>query len=154
MGLDTARCAGVDATTAAVARPGALRELRNNDGCNLAMSPNHHSTRRLEPSENPWFGGVLYPVVLVLVIVAAYANSFAGVFLFDDAIHILQNPRILADVEITSVLSGTRPVVDLTLALNRAVTFVTPASPLACSRTELGSSSRESSDGSSSKPFG
>ena len=49
---------------------------------------------------------------------AVYANSFQGVLLFDDAAHIVQNERIKHLNALGTVLSGTRPIVDLSLAVN------------------------------------
>ena len=59
---------------------------------------------------------------------AAYANSFSGVFLFDDIQHIVENPYIRSLHPITQVLfppPGTvvagRPLVNLTVAYNYAL---------------------------------
>ncbi len=52
---------------------------------------------------------------------AAYSNSFSAVFVFDDKPHIFDNDRILSILPLTETLSGRRPLVDLTLALNYAV---------------------------------
>ncbi|MFQ5494822.1 MAG: hypothetical protein ACE5EX_05535, partial [Phycisphaerae bacterium] len=64
---------------------------------------------------------LLAGVVLLLLVVCTYANSVRGVFLFDDSVHILRNPRIGDLSDWRRVLSGTRPVVDLTLAINHAI---------------------------------
>ena len=60
----------------------------------------------------------LLPILLVAAGLGAYANSFAGAFLFDDAIHILDNQRIRQLWPPSEVIGGPRPVVDLTLAIN------------------------------------
>ncbi len=63
----------------------------------------------------------LLPVIILVVGGAVYANSFAGVFLFDDAAHILQNDRIRQLSPLSRLLDGRRPVVDLSLAANCAL---------------------------------
>ncbi len=52
---------------------------------------------------------------------AAYSNSFSAAFVFDDKPHIFANDRIRTVFPLTETLSGRRPMVDLTLALNYAV---------------------------------
>ncbi|UCC28896.1 MAG: tetratricopeptide repeat protein [Phycisphaerales bacterium] len=66
-------------------------------------------------------GTVLLPMLVIFAGFTVYLNSFAGVFLFDDAVHILQNPRIQGLWPPWETLSGRRPVVDLLLAVNYAV---------------------------------
>lgn len=66
-------------------------------------------------------GPVLLPMLVILAGFTVYLDSFAGVFLFDDAAHILQNPRIKELWPPWETLSGRRPVVDLLLAVNYAV---------------------------------
>lgn len=61
-----------------------------------------------------WFGSLAIAVIGFVV----YANSFQGVLLFDDAAHIVQNERIKDLSALGTVLSGTRPIVDLSLAIN------------------------------------
>jgi protein O-mannosyl-transferase len=61
------------------------------------------------------FAGLLVAVVVI----AAYANSFAGVFLMDDGLRILQNPDIRHPM--TACLDTTRPLVGLSLWMNLAL---------------------------------
>lgn len=77
----------------------------------------------------PWFVGLL----LALFTLAAYANTFAVPFIFDDPSSILTNPTIrslwppwaaLAPPPLVTV-SG-RPVVNFTLALNHAISGTDP----------------------------
>jgi hypothetical protein len=68
----------------------------------------------------PWL-----PVLVIVAGLAVYANSFAGVFVFDDSVHILQNERIRDLSALPKVLSGRRPVVDFTLAVNYALDELT-----------------------------
>lgn len=56
-------------------------------------------------------------LVLILAGGLVYANSFAGAFLFDDQINIRDNPRVQV-LWPPDWLSGQRPVVDFTIALN------------------------------------
>jgi tetratricopeptide (TPR) repeat protein len=49
---------------------------------------------------------------------AVYVNAYNGAFLFDDAVHILQNAGIRRLWPLATVLQGRRPLVDLTLAAN------------------------------------
>ncbi|MBU0718402.1 MAG: tetratricopeptide repeat protein [Planctomycetes bacterium] len=53
---------------------------------------------------------------------AVYANSFSGAFVFDDTFHILNNPRIVNPGMLGTILTTTRrPVIELSLALNYAI---------------------------------
>jgi len=67
-------------------------------------------------------------VVLVIIGAAAYANGFAGPFIFDDEISVLENPYIvhlrpLSNVMLAPPLSTVagRPIASLSLAVNYAV---------------------------------
>lgn len=60
------------------------------------------------------------PVALIAATIAAYQGSFAGVFLFDDVRHILQNERITAILPLTRFLASPRPITELSLAVNYA----------------------------------
>ena len=60
------------------------------------------------------------------VTIAAYANSFAGIFLFDDGRTIVENLSIRHLWPPWEFLRGPRPVVDLTLAINYAISGVRP----------------------------
>ena len=59
--------------------------------------------------------------LLVVATFAAYSNSFSAAFVFDDKPHIFANERIRSVFPMADTLSGRRPLVDLTLALNYAV---------------------------------
>ena len=70
--------------------------------------------------------------VIAVAVVAAYANSFSGPFVFDDASSIVANPTIrhlswaaLAPPN-TSVTAQGRPVLNLSLALNYAISGTNP----------------------------
>ncbi len=70
---------------------------------------------------------------LVLAALIAYQNSFSGPFIFDDTMAITDNPTIRDLGRIGDVLSpptagsaGSRPLVNLTLALNYAVSGLDP----------------------------
>lgn len=60
----------------------------------------------------------LLPALIVLAGIAAYHNSFSGVFVLDDDSYIAGNPRIRTILPLSQTLSGRRPVVDLSLAIN------------------------------------
>lgn len=61
----------------------------------------------------------LYLLLIVGAILLAYANSFSGAILFDDVLHIFQNPSIKSLHQAGQLLSDTsRPVVALTWAIN------------------------------------
>ncbi len=64
----------------------------------------------------PW----IFPLLLVAAGVGAYLGSFDGGFVLDDRRYIADNPRIRQLRPLDVVLSGRRPVVDLSLALNYA----------------------------------
>jgi Flp pilus assembly protein TadD len=63
---------------------------------------------------------VLPSLLLVAFVVAAYSNSFPGVFLFDDIYHIVENERIRQLWPPWDLLSVERPVVEFSLAVNYA----------------------------------
>ncbi len=65
----------------------------------------------------PWL-----PLLIVLVGVAAYANSFDGVFLLDDVNNIVKNEHIRDLTNIVDVLTHQRrPIVSLSFAINYAI---------------------------------
>lgn len=78
------------------------------------------TTRRLLPE---WRR--LLPLLTALVVVAAFSNSFFGVFVLDDHIRITDSPNVrqLAD----SILLSSRPLADLTLYLNYLLGSDVPA---------------------------
>ena len=57
--------------------------------------------------------------IILAVGFVAYFNSFDGVYVFDDDTNIVENSRIETLWPLSKTLSGRRPVVDLTLAINR-----------------------------------
>jgi len=61
------------------------------------------------------------PLVIVAAGSLAYANSFHGSFVYDDLVHIPTNPRIQQLWPISELLAGRRPAVDVSLALNYAI---------------------------------
>lgn len=76
-------------------------------------------------------------LVLALAVVAAYLTSFRGAWVFDDLHAIVENPTIRDLGRLDRVLSapgveggtiGGRPVVNLTLALNYAISGLQPGS--------------------------
>ncbi len=69
---------------------------------------------------------ILLSAVLVGTAILTYANSFAGVFLFDDIIRIVEEGRIQRLWPIGPLLTGERPVVDLSLAFNYALGELNP----------------------------
>jgi len=73
--------------------------------------------------------------LLVVAVVAVYANSFGGPFVFDDALSIVENPSIRQLWPLTAVLSPPsgqgitvegRPLVNLSFALNYAISGPAP----------------------------
>ncbi len=64
---------------------------------------------------------VLGPLLLLVAVTAAYANSIHGVFLFDDLYHIVENERIRRLWPLAPLLNVERPVVELSLAVNYAL---------------------------------
>ena len=76
--------------------------------------------RETKPAPSRWWPA-LAAGVLIAAVAGAYANSFSGVFLFDDDWTILQNTSIRS-LDIWNSLTGSRrPVVNLSLAVNYAV---------------------------------
>lgn len=69
---------------------------------------------------------VLPSLLLVAFVVAAYSNSFQGVFLFDDIYHIVENERIRQLWPPWELLAVERPVVELSLAINYALGGLNP----------------------------
>lgn len=74
-------------------------------------------------------GRALLPLLLVCAGVVAYHNSFQGVYVLDDDKQILQNKRIASVTPLSETLSGRRPVVALTLALNKHFAETTGGKP-------------------------
>lgn len=72
------------------------------------------------------FARTFAPLGVILAACLAYANCFPGVFLFDDNIRIVEEPRIRRLWPVASLLSGERPVVDLSLAVNYALGGLNP----------------------------
>ena len=68
-----------------------------------------------------WYWHVLPPLLIVAAGLIVYSNSFSGVFLFDDAPHIVHNERIRHLWPLTELFSEHRPVLDLSLAINYAL---------------------------------
>ena len=65
--------------------------------------------------------------VIVVAALAAFANSFSGVFLFDEQRHIISNEAIRSFFPLERLLwSSQRPVIDFTLALNYALGGLRP----------------------------
>ena len=65
--------------------------------------------------------------VVVLVGIAAHANSFGGQFLFDDIPAILSNPSVANPVGTwPAILSGNRPIALITFAANYSVSGTDP----------------------------
>ena len=62
----------------------------------------------------------LLPLLVIVATVAVYLNSFDGGFVLDDRRDILHNPRIRELLPPWNLLSGRRPVLDLSLAINYA----------------------------------
>lgn len=81
-------------------------------------------TKRLPVQTNPRFAAWI--VALIVCVVAAYANSFWGIFLLDDTRAIVENRRIHQLWPPGQILSGPRPIVDLSLAINYAISGVKP----------------------------
>jgi len=62
----------------------------------------------------------LLPALIIVATVAVYFNSFDGAFVFDDKRYIVRNARIDELWPPWNLLSGRRPVLDLSLAINYA----------------------------------
>lgn len=75
------------------------------------------------------------PAILVVAVMLAYLSSFGGVFVFDDAQAIVENPTLRAGWRLDQILFlpgaeagtvGGRPVANLTFALNYAISGIEP----------------------------
>ncbi len=66
------------------------------------------------------------PAMVLIAGLIAYSGIGDGVFLFDDLAQIINNTRIRDLSSLSTVLSKTRPVVDLTLAVNYAYGDLNP----------------------------
>ncbi|MGB2987436.1 MAG: tetratricopeptide repeat protein, partial [Phycisphaerae bacterium] len=79
--------------------------------------------RRAKPDllPTPWIGRLLPPVLIIAVGLVTYVNSFAGVFLFDDRLHILGTRRLETLWPLWEALARRRPVVDYSLAVNYVI---------------------------------
>jgi tetratricopeptide (TPR) repeat protein len=93
-----------------------------------AFAPTAGPGNQPRPLLNRW-GNWLPAAVIVLTVWAAYANSFAAPFVFDDLKSVVLNPTIRHLSALTDVLwppngftgVGGRPVVNLSLAINYAL---------------------------------
>ena len=77
-----------------------------------------------EPRPDAYDSPVVRGSALALISLAAclaYANSFSGTFVFDDKVHIHANQRIQDPWPPAHLLSGRRPLVDVSLAVNFAL---------------------------------
>ena len=81
-----------------------------------------------DKSQGPFRQSVGAVVLVCLVGLWAYHNSFWGAFVFDDHVHILENPRIKHLWPLWATMAAppdsdvaARPIVNLTLALNYAL---------------------------------
>src|SRR5262245_34059397 len=85
--------------------------------------------RGLEPAHAPvravrrdlgtgWAEALVAPVLLALVVLLLYANSFSVPFIFDDYFGILRNPMVQAIETPLDYLSRARGIPAFTLALN------------------------------------
>jgi len=68
----------------------------------------------------------LWPVLLLVAGAAVYANSFNGVFLFDNETHIVDNENIRTLWPPWHLLAHRRPVVETSLAINYALGELDP----------------------------
>src|SRR5262245_43870590 len=84
------------------------------------MPPTNKSPARADSRSPLWIAA------LIVAVVATYANSFWGIFLLDDTRAIVENSRIQELWPLGPILSGPRPVVDLSLAVNYAISGVRP----------------------------
>lgn len=64
--------------------------------------------------------------MVVALVVAAYANSLEGVFLFDDIYRIVENPAIRSLWPIAPLWNNDRPLVEFSLAINHAIGELDP----------------------------
>ena len=86
----------------------------------LPPSPAAPARRAAAPSAGmpPWLGAALGPLLIVAVVWAVYANSFAIPFIFDDYFEIEANPTVQELQPIGSYLTRSRGLTALTFALN------------------------------------
>jgi len=96
--------------------PNSLR--RERDRATSSRKPNRGSA--------PPFRRWLWPIGLCAIGIAAYANSFHGVFLYDDVHHILQDERIHTLWPLKHLWANQRPIVMFSLAVNYAVGNLDP----------------------------
>lgn len=81
--------------------------------------PSSHLKRGNFPTRTGWLALGLFALSCFLF---AWAGSLAGVFLLDDLVHIVGNPRILRLDALADMLrESPRPLVDLSLAVNYAL---------------------------------
>ena len=74
-----------------------------------------------EPTRHGTLRALLFPIIIIGATLIAYANSFSGVFLFDDRLHILGELRLETLWPPWEAMSRRRMVVDYSFALNYAV---------------------------------
>lgn len=69
---------------------------------------------------------LLFPAVILIAGLIVYANSFSGAFVFDDLHFILENREIRSLWPLWQILETRRPIVNLTLAINHAISGLDP----------------------------
>lgn len=96
------------------------RQVQSTDYARRGSHRSEHANAKAAPSDlvAVWLAGML----ILFAGIVAYSNSFAGVFLLDDQVHILGNPSIRSLSEVWRHLSeDSRPLVMLSIAINYAL---------------------------------
>ena len=83
--------------------------------------PSNPPAERRPLPEKPGYDPKWLPLLIVAAGILAYANSFGGVFLFDDTWNIVEQQRIRQLWPAWDLLQSRRPVVSLSLAVNYAL---------------------------------
>jgi hypothetical protein len=78
-------------------------------------------------SVRPRWRALAYPLLLVLVGVAAWRGSIAVPFVLDDRFQIVRSPAVMPPLSLTALLATPRPLVTASLALNHALGVLSAA---------------------------
>ena len=99
------------------------KEVRGRPSANLEAAPASSAEAGVaHRSQAPALAGWLLPLLLIGAGVAAYYNSFAGAFLLDDELRIVNNPQIRRLWPPWEAMAqSSRPILQVSLALNYAV---------------------------------
>lgn len=92
----------------------------------VAREPAGSTVTETQPPVPVLARSLVYPSVLAVLVLVAYANSFRVPFLLDDEVHIVNEATIRSPLSLSRMLAMPRPAVTASLALNHAIGGLDP----------------------------